>query len=76
MEHSRVEQYRRWFEYEKDSHRKVMASFESVPPGPGEPRLRFTRRSTSWTTSSRPGGCGCSDLAPRPSAPPSCFRQG
>src|SRR5437870_5513108 len=26
-----VEQYRRWFEYEKDSHRKVLASFETVP---------------------------------------------
>jgi uncharacterized damage-inducible protein DinB len=26
-----VEQYRRWFEYEKDIHRKVLASFESVP---------------------------------------------
>src|SRR5229473_3302774 len=28
-----VEQYRRWFEYEKDSHRKVLASFETVPEG-------------------------------------------
>jgi uncharacterized damage-inducible protein DinB len=26
-----VEQYRRWFEYEMDSHRKVLASFETVP---------------------------------------------
>jgi uncharacterized damage-inducible protein DinB len=26
-----VEQYRRWFEYEKDSHRKVLAALESVP---------------------------------------------
>jgi uncharacterized damage-inducible protein DinB len=26
-----VDQYRRWFEYEKDSHRKVLASLESVP---------------------------------------------
>ena len=26
-----IEQYRRWFEYEKDSHRKVLASLESVP---------------------------------------------
>jgi uncharacterized damage-inducible protein DinB len=26
-----VEQYRRWFEYEKDSHRKVLASLETVP---------------------------------------------
>jgi uncharacterized damage-inducible protein DinB len=26
-----VEQYRGWFEYEKDSHRKVLASFETVP---------------------------------------------
>jgi uncharacterized damage-inducible protein DinB len=31
MAHGRVEQYRRWFEYEKDSHRKVMNAFESVP---------------------------------------------
>jgi uncharacterized damage-inducible protein DinB len=31
MAHSRVAEYRRWFEYEKDSHRKVMDSFESVP---------------------------------------------
>ena len=26
-----VEQYRGWFEYEKDSHRKVLASLETVP---------------------------------------------
>jgi uncharacterized damage-inducible protein DinB len=26
-----VEQYRRWFEYEKDSHRKVLNSLETVP---------------------------------------------
>ena len=26
-----VEQYRRWFEYEKDSHRKVLASFGTMP---------------------------------------------
>jgi uncharacterized damage-inducible protein DinB len=26
-----VEQYRRWFEYEKDSHRKVLAAIETVP---------------------------------------------
>jgi uncharacterized damage-inducible protein DinB len=26
-----TEQYRRWFVYEKDSHRKVVASLESVP---------------------------------------------
>jgi uncharacterized damage-inducible protein DinB len=31
MPGTRLDQYRRWFEYEKDSHRKVMASFESVP---------------------------------------------
>ena len=31
MAPNRVEQYRRWFEYEKDSHRKVLASLESVP---------------------------------------------
>jgi uncharacterized damage-inducible protein DinB len=29
---SLVEQYQRWFVYEKDSHRKVLASFETVPP--------------------------------------------
>jgi len=28
-----VEQYRCWFEYEKDSYRKVLASFETVPEG-------------------------------------------
>jgi uncharacterized damage-inducible protein DinB len=26
-----VEQYRRWFEYEKDSHRKVLTALETVP---------------------------------------------
>jgi uncharacterized damage-inducible protein DinB len=26
-----VEQYRRWFEYEKDSHRQLLASLETVP---------------------------------------------
>jgi uncharacterized damage-inducible protein DinB len=26
-----AEQYRRWFQYEKDSHRKVLASLETVP---------------------------------------------
>jgi uncharacterized damage-inducible protein DinB len=31
MSHSRIEQYRRWFEYEKDSHRRVLGSLESVP---------------------------------------------
>jgi uncharacterized damage-inducible protein DinB len=31
MRSSLVEQYRRWFEYEKDSHQKVLASFQSVP---------------------------------------------
>jgi uncharacterized damage-inducible protein DinB len=31
-----VEQYRRWFEYEKDSHRQVLASLDTVPEdGPG-----------------------------------------
>jgi uncharacterized damage-inducible protein DinB len=28
---TQVEQYRRWFAYEKDSHRKVLESFETVP---------------------------------------------
>ncbi len=32
MPGSRIEQYRRWFEYERASHRKVMAAFETVPP--------------------------------------------
>jgi uncharacterized damage-inducible protein DinB len=32
MAHDAVSQYRRWFEYEKDSHRKVLESFETVPP--------------------------------------------
>ena len=37
-----VDQYRRWFEYEKDSHRKVLASFETVPEGrrSSEPALK------------------------------------
>jgi uncharacterized damage-inducible protein DinB len=26
-----VEQYRRWFEYEKDSHRKVLDALETIP---------------------------------------------
>ena len=38
MAPNRVDQYRRWFEYEKDSHRKVLASFETVPPGPSRVR--------------------------------------
>ena len=28
-----IERYRRWFEYEKDAHAKVLASIESVPEG-------------------------------------------
>jgi uncharacterized damage-inducible protein DinB len=28
-----IDQYRRWFEYEKDSHRKVLESLETVPEG-------------------------------------------
>src|SRR6516162_817576 len=31
MASSLVDRYRRWFEYEKDAHRKVLASFETVP---------------------------------------------
>ena len=27
-----IEQYRRWFQYEKDAHAKVVRSLESVPP--------------------------------------------
>lgn len=30
MVQDRVSQYRRWFDYEKDSHRKVLASIETV----------------------------------------------
>jgi uncharacterized damage-inducible protein DinB len=26
-----IEQYRRWFDYEKDSHRKVLSALETVP---------------------------------------------
>lgn len=26
-----IERYRRWFEYEKDAHAKVFASFDTVP---------------------------------------------
>jgi uncharacterized damage-inducible protein DinB len=29
---SRAEEYRRWFEYERDSHDKVLASLIAVPP--------------------------------------------
>ena len=32
MSQSRADQYRRWFEYEKDSHRKVLVSFGTIPP--------------------------------------------
>jgi uncharacterized damage-inducible protein DinB len=28
-----IDQFRHWFEYEKDSHRKVLASLEAVPAG-------------------------------------------
>jgi uncharacterized damage-inducible protein DinB len=31
MASSTVQQYQHWFEYEKDAHRKVLASFQSVP---------------------------------------------
>lgn len=31
MSHVPADQYRRWFEYEKDSHAKVLASLHSVP---------------------------------------------
>lgn len=30
--HGKVEQYRRWFEYEQDSHHKALDSLLSVPP--------------------------------------------
>jgi hypothetical protein len=33
MPTSAVEQYRRWYEYEKDSHRKVLDSLRAVPEG-------------------------------------------
>jgi uncharacterized damage-inducible protein DinB len=32
MAQTLTDRYRRWFEYEKDSHAKVLASLESVPP--------------------------------------------
>jgi uncharacterized damage-inducible protein DinB len=32
MAHDRVAQYRRWFDYEKDSHRRVLASLADIPP--------------------------------------------
>jgi uncharacterized damage-inducible protein DinB len=32
MKQALTDRYRRWFEYEKDSHAKVLASLESVPP--------------------------------------------
>ena len=40
-----VDQYRRWFEYEKDSHRKVVASLEAVPEEgrDSEPYLKALR---------------------------------
>jgi uncharacterized damage-inducible protein DinB len=31
MAHSLVAQYQHWFQYEKDAHRKVLASLETVP---------------------------------------------
>jgi uncharacterized damage-inducible protein DinB len=31
MPHTLTDRYRRWFDYEKDSHAKVMASLQSVP---------------------------------------------
>ncbi|MFO0892343.1 MAG: DinB family protein [Isosphaeraceae bacterium] len=31
MSHDLVQQYRHWFDYEKDAHRKVLESFETVP---------------------------------------------
>ena len=31
MSSALIDQYRRWFEYEKDSHRKVLESLETVP---------------------------------------------
>ncbi|HMF11836.1 MAG TPA: hypothetical protein VKE94_06000, partial [Gemmataceae bacterium] len=31
MSSKQIEQYRRWFEYEKDAHAKVVRSLETVP---------------------------------------------
>ncbi len=31
MARSMIDRYRRWFEYERDAHAKVLASFETVP---------------------------------------------
>jgi uncharacterized damage-inducible protein DinB len=32
MSSAKVEQYRRWYAYERDAHAKVIAALESVPP--------------------------------------------
>jgi uncharacterized damage-inducible protein DinB len=31
MSTNNIERYRRWFDYEKDAHAKVLASFEAIP---------------------------------------------
>jgi uncharacterized damage-inducible protein DinB len=33
MTQTRAETYRRWFEYERDSHARVLAAMNAVPPG-------------------------------------------
>ena len=75
MAPSRVEQYRRWFEYEKDSHRKVLESLETVPQDQREVGWvsEGTRRHRSRHR------CAADVAIPvvrRPSAPQACFHQG
>jgi uncharacterized damage-inducible protein DinB len=42
MDQSHLARYRRWFDYEKDSHAKVLASLRSVPSA-GQSSPPFTR---------------------------------
>ncbi len=42
MEHTLTGRYRRWFEYERDSHAKVMAALNAVPE-PLRSRPEFTK---------------------------------
>ena len=75
MPGSRIDQYRRWFEYEKDSHRKVMASFETVPssqddsPPPRRAARHHGARGRGAADVAVPGW-GSRPSAPRTSPPP------
>src|SRR5215831_19767321 len=41
MMHTRIEMFRRWFDYERDSHALVLAALEAVPAGRrGAPEFR------------------------------------